>query len=46
MEHREVADVIWRKYVAQALGSGHLQVRLDLVVIEGGLSKVQEGLDR
>jgi len=46
MEHKEVADAIWRKYVAQALGAGHLQAKPDPIVIEGGLSNVQEGLDR
>jgi len=45
-EHKEVADAIWRKYVAQALGTGRLQAKPDPIVIEGGLSKVQEGLDR
>ena len=46
MEQKEVADAIWRKDVTQALAAGCLQTKPDPIVMEGGLSKVQEGLDR
>lgn len=41
-----VADAVWRDYVPKALQTGQLRAKPDPIVIEGGLDKVQEGLDR
>ncbi|KAI9739701.1 MAG: hypothetical protein M1834_006420 [Cirrosporium novae-zelandiae] len=40
-----LGDAIWRKYVPEALAQGKLQAKPDPVIIEGGLEKVQEGVD-
>jgi hypothetical protein len=43
---KEVGDEIWNRYVPEALKSGQLQAKLETIVIQGGLAKMQEGLDR
>lgn len=45
-QEQEVGDAVWRKYVPDALADGRLQAKPDPIVIEGGLSKIQEGVDR
>lgn len=36
---------MWREYIPEALAAGKFQSKPDPVVIEGGLEKVQEGID-
>lgn len=45
VEQKEVGDAVWRKYVPQALASGQLLAKPDPLIIKGGLTHVQEGLD-
>ncbi len=45
-QQKEVGDAIWRKFVPEALAQGKLQAKPDPMVIKGGLSAVQEGLDK
>ncbi|KAJ5084328.1 alcohol dehydrogenase [Penicillium alfredii] len=40
-----VGDAVWCKYIPQALASGKFQAKPDPEVIEGGLEKVQTGID-
>ncbi|KAH7065977.1 chaperonin 10-like protein [Paraphoma chrysanthemicola] len=40
-----VGDVVWAKWVPEALESGKLKAVPPPIVIEGGLEKVQDGLD-
>lgn len=40
-----VAGAVWHKYIPQALASGKFQAKPDPEVIEGGLEKVQTGID-
>lgn len=40
-----IGDFIWRVYVPQALAKGKLKAKPDPIVIQGGLVKVQEGID-
>lgn len=40
-----IGDFIWRTYVPQAIASGKLKAKPDPMIIEGGLGKVQEGID-
>lgn len=44
-EQKEVGDAVWRKYVPGALANGQLLAKPDPILIKGGLSRVQEGLD-
>ena len=44
-EQKEVGDAIWRKYVPGALENGQLLAKPDPILIKGGLSHVQEGVD-
>ncbi|KAE8445395.1 hypothetical protein EG329_013408 [Mollisiaceae sp. DMI_Dod_QoI] len=41
----ELGDAIWRKYIPQALAAGKLQAKPDPLILEGGLEKVQEGIN-
>ncbi|KAF4633880.1 hypothetical protein G7Y89_g4234 [Cudoniella acicularis] len=41
----DVGDAVWRKYIPEALAAGKFQAKPDPFVIEGGLEKVQEGID-
>lgn len=41
----EVGNAVWREYIPKALAAGQFQAKPDPVVIEGGLEKVQEGID-
>ncbi|TQB72018.1 hypothetical protein MPDQ_007181 [Monascus purpureus] len=45
-KYQDVANAVWRDFVPQALQSGQLKPKLDPIIIEGGLEKVQAGLDR
>jgi hypothetical protein len=40
-----IGEFIWRRYVPQAIASGKLKAKPDPMIIEGGLGKVQEGID-
>ncbi|KAJ5788364.1 Dehydrogenase [Penicillium paradoxum] len=41
----DVGDAVWRNYIPQALASGKFQAKPDPLVLEGGLERVQEGVD-
>lgn len=41
----DVGDAVWRKYIPEALASGKFQAKPDPLIVEGGLAKVQEGID-
>jgi hypothetical protein len=41
----EVGDAVWRKYIPEALAAGKFQAKPDPLIIEGGLEKVQEGIN-
>ena len=41
----DVGNAVYREYIPKALNAGKFQVNPDPFVIEGGLNKVQEGLD-
>ena len=41
----DVGDAVWRRYIPQALATGAFQAKPDPIIIEGGLGKVQEGID-
>jgi len=45
-QEQDVGEAVWHKYLPDALADGRLQAKPEPIVIEGGLSKVQEGLDR
>lgn len=45
MVHLDVGDAVWRKYIPQALAAGKFQAKPDPKIIEGGLGKVQEGVN-
>jgi Zn-dependent alcohol dehydrogenase len=45
MTGSEVGDAVLRKYLPQALAEGKLQAKPDPMIIEGGLEKVQHGID-
>jgi hypothetical protein len=40
-----VGNAVWRQYIPEALAAGKFQAKPDPVVMEGGLEKVQEGID-
>lgn len=40
-----VCEAIWHQYLPKALDAGIFQAKPDPLVIQGGLSKVQEGID-
>lgn len=40
-----MGNAVWRQYVPEALAAGKFQAKPDPIVIEGGLEKVQEGID-
>lgn len=41
----EVGEAVWRQYIPSALANGTFQAKPDPVIVKGGLSKVQEGID-
>ncbi|KAJ5408943.1 alcohol dehydrogenase [Penicillium cosmopolitanum] len=41
----QVGDAVWRQYIPSALANGKFQAKPDPVIVKGGLSKVQEGID-
>jgi len=45
VEQKEVGDAVWRKYAPTALETGQLLSKPEPIIIEGGLSQVQEALD-
>ena len=40
-----IGDAIWRKYIPQALSAGKFQAKPDPEILEGGLDRVQEGVN-
>lgn len=43
---RYVGEAVWAKYVPEALEKGTFKAKPEPTVLEGGLEKVQEGIDR
>ncbi|KAJ5973370.1 alcohol dehydrogenase [Penicillium waksmanii] len=41
----EVGDAVWRQYIPSALANGKFQAKPDPIIVKGGLSKLQEGID-
>lgn len=41
-----MANAVWRDFVPKALQSGQLRAKPDPIVIEGGLEKMQESMNR
>ena len=41
----DAGNAVYREYLDKALNAGKFQAKPDPFVIEGGLNKVQEGLD-
>lgn len=41
----DIGDAVWRKYIPEALATGKFQTKPDPEVLEGGLVRVQEGID-
>ncbi|KAJ6078831.1 hypothetical protein N7467_008584 [Penicillium canescens] len=41
----DIGDALWRKYLPEALATGKFVPKPDPEIIEGGLGKVQEGID-
>jgi hypothetical protein len=41
----DIGDAIWRKYMPQALTAGKFQAKPDPMVLEGGLERVQDGIN-
>ena len=41
----DVGDAVWRKYLPEALAAGKFQAKPDPFILEGGLERVQEGID-
>lgn len=41
----DLGDHIWRKFIPQALAAGKFQAKPDPLVLEGGLERVQEGIN-
>lgn len=40
-----IGDAVWRKYVPEALAKGKYLAKPDPIVLEGGLGRVQDGID-
>jgi hypothetical protein len=41
----DIGDAIWRKYIPEALAVGRFQAKPDPQILEGGLERVQDGID-
>lgn len=41
----DIGDAVWRNYIPVALAAGKFQAKPDPEVLEGGLDKVQDGID-
>ena len=41
----DIGDAVWRNYIPAALAAGKFQAKPDPEVLEGGLDKVQDGID-
>lgn len=41
----EVGDALWRKYLPEALAVGKFQAKPDPEILEGGLERVQDGIN-
>lgn len=45
LKEKDVGKAIWGEYVPAALASGQLAAKPDPLILKGGLSRVQDGLD-
>jgi hypothetical protein len=41
----DIGDAVWRQYIPQALATGKFQAKPDPMILEGGLERVQDGID-
>ncbi|CZR68146.1 related to oxidoreductase [Phialocephala subalpina] len=41
----QLGDYIWKKFIPQALATGKFQAKPDPLILEGGLERVQEGIN-
>lgn len=41
----DIGDAVWRKYIPEALANGKFRAKPEAFIIEGGLEKVQVGVD-
>jgi Zn-dependent alcohol dehydrogenase len=41
----DIGDAVWRQYIPQALAAGKFQAKPDPLVLEGGLERVQDGIN-
>lgn len=41
----DIGNAVWRKYLPAALAAGKFQAKPDPVILDGGLERVQEGID-
>jgi len=41
----DVGDAVWRRFIPEALAAGKFQAKPDPQIIEGGLEKVQDGIN-
>ncbi|KAL1626769.1 hypothetical protein SLS56_006762 [Neofusicoccum ribis] len=42
----EVGDILWRKYIPQALRLGLIQAKPDRLIVGSGLEKIQEAMEQ
>lgn len=41
----DIGDAVWRKFIPEALEAGKFQAKPDPEILEGGLERVQEGIN-
>ena len=41
----DIGDAVWRKYIPEALAAGKFHPKPDAEILEGGLEKVQDGVN-
>lgn len=41
----EILDAVWRQYIPQAFAAGKFQAKPDAMILEGGLERVQDGIN-
>lgn len=46
LDDRYVGDVVWAKWVPEALQKGTLKAQPEAIIVKGGLESVQEGLNK
>jgi hypothetical protein len=45
MTDLDLGDALWRKYLPEALATRKFQAKPDPEILEGGLERVQDGID-